>query len=369
MRLVFLYHADKHAPRSGLPILYNQKATNRFVEGVKEEGYFWLLKRMLETKVVDEILLVVESTEGQGHINYMSNFTGWVLPDINQFDPHLREDDIIWCRGGHRSNHDFLVRASKKDHWLMLYAANTGRQRWKFWNIILTDSGVTSIDKRGRFWFYWKKPINPEIFKLINQERIYDICVGASHIQDKKGQWKIIEALIKYKKKFNKNLKCVLPGAFRHGIHSNFIEDKINKYSLDVNVTGLLSRPDLAKILNQSKLFIHAGSSGENDRGPLEAMRCGCYLIIANPKYHSPITYSNPHISYVFKDEHSFKETAFEIDWSLVNWNGDIPKKVVDYYELVSGFETVVLPEMTELIKIMRNNKPGDLNVFQKLLN
>ena len=375
MRLVFMYHSEKHAPKSGMPILYHQRATNKFAEGIKEEGYFWILKRLLETKVVDEILLIIESTAGQGCIHYMPNFTGWVFPDIYQFNEYLRHDDIIWCRGGHRSNHDFLVEASKKGHWVMLYAANTGRQKWKLWDVVLTDFGVANhIDIRGRFWFYWKKPINPEIFRFTNQERIYDICIGASNIHDKKGQWRVIDALVKHKKMYHKNLNCILPGGFYHGALSNDIADKIREHGLHVKLTGLVPRPVLAQILNQSKLFINGGSYGENDRGPLEAMRCGCFVMITTPGRHSPVTHSNPDVSYIFKkkadmsDSFCFGEMALEIEQCLKRWNEDVPKKVIDYYESVSGIETVVLPEMAKLIKLMRNNEPGDPNTFHELL-
>jgi len=356
--------------QGGGEIDLSKEATNQYALQVKEEGYFYLLKRMLETKVVDEILLIIESVRGPGKIQYAPNFTGWVIPNINKFDPHLRKDDIIWCRGGHKSNYSFLERAKKKGNWIMLYAANTGRQKWLLWDVILTDFGPTSIDRRGRFWFHWNKPINPHIFKFTNEKRIYDLCIGASYIHDKKGQWKAIDALIEYKKMFGKNPRCILPGAARRGVHSNYNMYKIESYGLDIKAAGMLPRPELAKVLNQSKIFVHAGSSGENDRGPLEAMRCGCFLMIANPQYHSPIVYNDSEVCYVV-DSTDPKEFAKKIH-SYIQWinsttEENIGRGVSSYYERVAGMETIILPEMSKLVQMMKENKPGNPEVFREL--
>ena len=248
MRLVFLYHAQNQAaPGSGSVINLSIPATNKFATRVKEEGYFYLLQKMLIAKVVEEVLLIIESNLGKGYIKYQDKFTGWVIPEIQLLLEHLRPGDVIWVRGGHRTTHDFLVKAGEKGHWRMIYAANTGRQRWPFWDVVLDDlrKPFCEVDSNGRLWIPWKKPTNPNLFKPINTKRVYDLCIGASFIHDKKGQWRVIEVLSTYKKKFGKNLKCILPGAPRRGVHSNNITGMVSNDALDVKFAGGVPREEL----------------------------------------------------------------------------------------------------------------------------
>lgn len=352
MRLIFMYHAIN---QGGGEIDLSKEATNRFALGAVEEGYFHLLERMLETKVVDEILLIMESTRGVGKIEYAPNFTGWVIPDINKFDPHLREDDVIWCRGGHRSNFTFLERAGANGHWLMLYAANTGRQRWKIWDVILNDlKRGNSHDKHGRLWLEWAKPVNTKIFKPLEVDVIYDLCIGASYIHDKKGQWRTIQALIELKKQ-GVELRCVLPGAIRRGVHTNNIQKHIDNHNLDVYFPKQhLPRTKLNVILNQSKVFSHTGTSGQNDRGPLEALRCGCQLLIASPAYHSPHIHIHPYGMSTLSLEP--KDIAKAINSLIASHGWHSRDLATQWYDATHGMDNIVLPNMARLFSVFKKH-------------
>lgn len=366
-RLIFLYMSYGCAPPgSNIPWNPLVESKNALTKTIETEGYLYILRRLLETKVFDEILIFIESNRSPGHFKTSVGINGYVIPEIVRVDDYLKKDDIIWARGGFRSWFNYLV-PKKGKHWLVLYAANTGRQRWKFWDVVLNDTmGKTTLEKRGRLFLDFKKPVNPKIFKLMNLERMYDICIGASYIHDKKGQWRVVKALIEYKRLFKKRLRCIMPGAPRHGTYSSHIDDDIFNHNLNVNKPNKhYHRTEVAKIMNQSKIFIHAGSSGENDRGPLEALRCGCPVIIAYPKYHSPIVYSEPSISRVFKDPTNYKQMALEIKVFLENWTQEQSKLVTEYYEKVSGVETVILPEMTALFQLMQENPIPNKEVFK----
>ena len=58
-------------------------------------------------------------------------------------------------------------------------------------------------------------------------------------------------------------------------------------------------RTDLNRWMNRCKIYIHLGGAGQNDRGNLESMLCGCRQIIGMPIYHPPFVYGNPNISQI----------------------------------------------------------------------
>ena len=165
-RLIFLYMSEGCAPpNSNTPWDPKTKSKNKYALGLESEGYLYILRRLSETKVFDEILIFIESNRGPGYFITSTGIKGYVIPEIARINEYLKPNDIIWARGGVRSWYEVLDEKKGK-HWMVLYAANTGRQRWRFWDVVLNDTlGINMIDRRGRFFFDFEKPINPEIFK------------------------------------------------------------------------------------------------------------------------------------------------------------------------------------------------------------
>lgn len=372
MRLIFLYVSDggSHPNMSWNP---NIKAANFYSNRVLEEGYYYLLKRMLEIGILDELVIFVESSKGQGYINYdHPKIHGWVMPNITELDRLLKEDDIIFVRGGFKGWYETLVKIRNNNNWVLLYAANTGRERWPIFDVIFNDlTGDNKIDSRGTLQFDFKKPINYNIFYPKAIEPEFDLCIGASYIHDKKGQWRTIEALLEYKKIFGENLKCVMPGAMRRGTKTPQMIETINSGEIDVYLPGMVSRKKLNKIYNRSKLFIHLGGGGQGDRGPLEAMRCGTPVIVGNTRRHSKVVYQNVDVSFVIS-ENANKEAVARVLHCMVNKHSKKRrKKVYNYYEEHAGIESVILPEMRELFGIFkkhskRNTKALSDHYFKK---
>jgi len=321
------------------------------------EGIPNMLQRLLKQKVIDDVLVIVESARSPGRID-CPPFHGFVVPEISQADQFIKKGDILFVRGGFRSWHDWLVEKQSKGHWTMLYAANTGRQRWKWWDVILDDlrSNEYEMDIRGRFWVPWKKPTNPNVFYPTFEPIKYDLCIGASYIHDKKGQWRTVKALIEYKNLYGKDLNCVMPGARRHGTETNLMYNTIKKLNLKVYEPGMLDRNKLRSVYNQSKLFVHLGTSGQNDRGPLEAMACGTPIVIGSPKYHAPLLYENDVVSSVPLDITDFKDLAVGFHIIFPQCTDDRRKDVRKYYKKNSGMSNVILPQMKRLISVFKNN-------------
>jgi len=337
MRLIFFYLQHRNAAY--------------YFDFLRTEGYYWLLKRMVETGVVNDVLIVIDSPQKIQPVQYAPGITGISVQGIENIPGGVRIDDIIWVRGGWKSWFGFLENLKKQNHKLLLYAANTGRERWPFWDVIFDDlNGKDFMDEQGRMHVDFRKPTNPEIFRPIAIERTYDLCIGASHVHDKKGQWRGIKAIIAYQQIFGKKLKCILPGAFRGGSRTSEIIDDIREYDLDVELPGMLSRDDIATVYNQSKLFLHLGAGGQGDRGVLEAMRCGCPVMIGFPKYHAPFTYQTD-LNYVTADPDHYSTLAYEIKDQLELSTEEKRAQVIAYHEAQCGVETVILPRMKQLLK------------------
>lgn len=366
MRLVFLYTIDGQAPtNSKLPWCPGEPSLNRFANGLTTEGYFWLLKRMVEAGIVDECLIFVESTRSPGHVRYNENMVCYVVPELAYAREFLRDRDVIFCRGGFRTWFPFLEKASEEKRWLLCYAANTGRERWRFWDVVFDDlAGENFIDGVGRVHLDFRKPTNPELFKPVKCERPYDLCIGASHIHDKKGQWRGIKAAVEYEKLFGRKLKCVMPGAIRRGVITNGITGDIKQRGLDVTMPGMLPRAEVARVMNSSKVFAHLGSGGQGDRGPLEAMRCGTPLIIGFPRYHAPFVSANPAVTLVAGDPDDPANVAREIHDVLGRSTEEMRQEVFEYHESQCGIEEIIIPRMKKLFSMLEKQKIADRRIL-----
>ena len=358
-RLVFFYTSNGSAPLgNGLRWDSNNQSENSFTKTIETEGYFYLIKKMLDKGIIDDALIIIESNRSPGYFN-CNGIKGYVVPHISCFDGFIKEDDIIWARGGFRSWHDYLIDLQKRGHWLLLYAANTGRERWPFWDFIFDDlHTLEKMDERGRFHVHFKKPQNEEIFYPVNgTRRIYDICIGASHIHDKKAQWKVVKALQKLKSRTGKTLKCVLPGSTHSGGGKTrrWITPEILK-SLNINHIGMVPRKELAKIINKSKIFCYLSGAGQGDRGPLEAMACGTPLFIGPMDRVPPVVYINRQVTHICLNP----QDPISIYEDLLTWmdkvhHSSIRKVVYDHYIENNGID-VCLDFMNEIISFLNKN-------------
>jgi len=356
MRLIFLYVADRQAKLgSKHPWDRDRISENFFTTTLPTQGYFALLEAMLDEGTIDDILIFIESAVSPGRFSH-GKIHGYVIPEMSYIYDFIQPNDIIWCRGGFRSWFPFLSDMAERNHWTICYAANTGRQKWKFWHIILND--LTEgywIDSTQRFHFFFRKPINPKVFYYIRGiKRPFDICIGASHIHDKKGQWKGIRTLIEYRRIFGKNLKAILPGRILRGTYTNHILDNIKHHSLDVTLPGMLPNHDMVNVYNQSKLFVYFGGHGQNDRGPLEALCCGTPVMISAPDRHSPMFTKNDRVARVLSDSADPTTCAYEIHTFLNEIDEERKTEAHDFFVSQNGFYGRVLPDMTMLFGILR---------------
>jgi len=346
MKLVFLYARER----------------GQTVEAFKTEGLWYLFRKMVEAGVVDAVDVVVETsrnetcTENGCSINLVTNF--------KEVEKIVRPGDVIWTRGGFKPWLDHIEKWVSEKHWMLFYGANTGRERWPYWDIILHDlTGKNYIDPKGRLVIDYRKPINPEVFFYKDTERIYDVCIGASYIHDKKGQFKAVNAL-EYLKKKGVHLTAIMPGAYRHSEQTRAVIKKVP--GLDIDIPGFVSRHEMCDIYNQSKLFLHMGS-GQNDRGVLEAMACGCPCLMTQPQYHAPFTYNDN--AAISLEDNAPAKFAEAILLALKRFDGEQSR--LDVYEkfiTASSTNDITLPMMDKLFTFFEKYPEADKSKLKELL-
>ena len=101
------------------------------------------------------------------------------------------------------------------DHWFLYYGANAGHHAWPWWDVILWDLKEESKEgKDGKLWWHYRKPVSPDFRLKPDIPEKYDVCCGASHIYDRKGQFRILPICRKFKELTGRDLRVIMPGSF-----------------------------------------------------------------------------------------------------------------------------------------------------------
>jgi len=353
-RLVYLYCSDGAADPGSIPKWSESTPTqNAFANHFPDEGFCYLFERLLDRKVFDEILVVIESNRSPGSRILPSGIRILVVPHVNELKPHMRTDDILWARGGWRSWFMFLQEWHDAGRWLLFYRAASNRGAWTFWDIVLDDLiEECSQDQYGRFYFPINKPIRPDLFFPTGERCTYDLMVGASHVHDKKGQYKILPILMEYREKYGVNLKCVLPGGLKRGVGTSAIHLLVERHKLDVLTPGMIPRQELHHLYCQSKLFVHCGGGGQNDRGPLEAMSCGTPVMLAMEQFHAPFmrARSNFFSFHIDPDDPALSASQIHQALTAITMNNKFHQLTYDTYHAKNGID-VIYPQFAALFE------------------
>lgn len=153
------------------------------------------------------------------------------------------------------------------------------------------------------------------------------------------------------------------------GSKTSQIPKVIAEHNLDVKITGMVGRKAVNTLYNKSKLFVYLGGGGQNDRGPLEALRCGIPIIICNPARHHEVCYLDMTVSEVCANHMDFKMVAQKINLVLNKHTADTKTLVHKYFEACNGIETVCLPEMKSIFDIIRENPQPNREALEEILD
>ena len=375
MRLVYFYTSNGCLEPGGSANWNPQGMTGNFFAGqqITTEGFYYLFRKLIEYGILEEVLIVIDSMRSPGMISHHPGIKIRVVPHVDYILPYLRDDDIFYVRGGFKPWYEFLSKQKAAGRWMMFYRAATNRGNWPFWDVILEDLTTRmTVDNQGRITYPIVKPTNPEIFYTIQNEhyRTYDLCIGASHIHDKKGQWRTIDALVNYRKIYGENLHCIMPGSFHHSVHTNEILDIIAKNELDVAMPGMIDRRDMRSIYSSAKLYVHLATSGQNDRGVLESLCCGTPAIIGFPNFH-PVQFRPPSVRIATKPDDPVT-VAYEIHSALadINRQGSMINQMMTKgnYESFNGLP-ITLNQFIHLLCAMQKKPAVDRAwLYQHLL-
>lgn len=367
MKVLFLFMSKSSAtPGSTTRNDWLRKDAGREYDRHSDECYFMMFKDLLDAGVITDLKVFFESGVNPGKAKFVPGADNFVIPEITLIKGFLDDDTVIFVRGGFKHWHDLLFDRKGKN-WLITYAANTGRDKWTWWDVVFDDLGMKNqIDRHGRYHFPFIKPVNEEIFAPMAGTKKYDICIGASHIHDKKGQYLGVELIKAFHEIYGYYPTAIMPGSLRRSRHtSKMILDPI--FQNEVYSPGMLRKMDLAKVFAESKIFLHLGGGGQGDRSILEAHACGMPVVIKTPKRHSPLLKADGHSTFIFPENESLYTWAIRLKLILNEYYaGGICRRYATYQKRM-GYENVVKPMLAKFFQTISGTKPT-MEIKEKLV-
>ena len=319
------------------------------------DGYSYVGDRLIEDGIVEEVASFVEVGRHHGHIEISKNHNVYAVPYVTCIEDFVKPGDILFIRGGWKHWAPFMKKFQGQ-HWMVYYGAGTPRAHWPYWHAVLYD--FLDKPRMGRYHptIPFTKPIHPKIFHPVKSEKEYDILLNSCfHIYDKKGQYKVINAAVEYKKLYGEDLSIVMPGGTYRTANTNKIPEIIKQHNLNVTRPGTLSRPELNSLINKCRMYIHIGYGEQNARSALEAMCCNLPLYIASPHLWPKFVSNHPRVTRLCTQADDPKKTAQEIHQMLLDIQAKKFGKSTKHFMTCNNPETTV-KQLTDLIKVMKEN-------------
>ena len=344
MKLLYLYTRKKAYP----------------VEFMKTDGHFPLMRALKNAGLVDSVRLVMET----GREYHETVEPGVEIETLRGGIDSLKLDrgEVVWIRGAWKSWLPWIER-HRYDHWFIYYAANTGHAPWPYWHVILDDeTGLNRIENGKRLWFNYHKPIH-DIFHVpvSNIEPEYTLCLGASHIYDRKGQYRAFEVMKTYHRLYGIKLRCLMPGKFySHERHTEAMRAELKDWP-NVEMPGFVDRADLRNLLHKCQYFLHLNNTGQGDRGPMEAGCCGCNLILGATKHHHPYTYAPESHTKLMPEMDDYETIARYVHDNVPAARADIAA----HFQANSSITGYVVPVFRTLFQIFRENPEPDTHLLR----
>ncbi|MDA3790509.1 MAG: hypothetical protein PF503_18705 [Desulfobacula sp.] len=332
----------------------------------QHECYFKMFETLLENGTITDLKVFFESGVNSGQAAFVKGAENYVIPEIRLVDAFIDDDTVIFVRGGFKHWHDFLLKYKGKN-WLICYAANTGRDKWPWWDIVFDDINMSNeITDGGRYHFPFVKPVNESCFFPIAQEPKYDICIGASNIHDKKGQWRIIGIMHMFHRLFGYYPSAVMPGALRSSVKTTEMM-KSNIFRDEIDTPGNLPRNELGALMNDCKIFLSLGEGGQNDRSVLEAHACGCHVMVYHPGCHTPLLRDDRISTHVLghQGNTNWANRLFNL---LEHYSSAGKVRRSNIYKKRMGYNQVVIPMLTAFFNELKGVKPN-LITKENLMN
>lgn len=358
-KLVYLYTSGG-APKRTMDSIPSWDHTipthNRYALSAQSDGMIHLFKTLAESGTVSRFIALIDSTISPGSLSLGPNSVLYTVPSMTCASEIIDPGDILIVRGGFKPWIPFLDYIYlKRQNWILFYRANTNRHAWPYWDITLNDLIDSSRAIRGRLHYQFTKPVNEDIFGVIDAQNTipkeYDIMIGASHIHRRKGQYITVQALQSYYHLFGTKPRAIMPGGYMRCSTTQQIQKILR--SGDVDITGPvgLTRQRLALAMNRTRLFVHAGHGGQNDRGILEALCCGCLPVLFGKSHVSPAIWSKA--IHIPQDPNNIAQILWT---ALDNYN----PMYDNGYRYVNGLHEVAVPSIQRLLSFIEHNPAVD---------
>lgn len=331
------------------------------------DGHYALLRALQKTDLVDEVEIILNNYAVPSRLLHAEpGLRVHSLKEIDEFE--TRPGDVVWIRGAWKPWIPWIEKAADVHKcWLIHYSANAGHHQWPWWDAILWDLAAgNKIGRESKLWWHYRKPVCPEFRIMPEVEQEYDVCCGASHIYDRKGQFRILPICHEFKKLTGRDLRVIMPGAFysrEKKTEAMKAEMKAGKWP-NIFVPGWLTREGMIRVYNMAHVFYAATCGGQGDRCVPESGACGARQIVGLPKNHPPYAYETP-IAFVPEHQDDFSGIARHLFETL---EGSAPDReaISDYFRQESSVETAI-DYLRPLLEHMRDN-PKNRETLKELL-
>jgi hypothetical protein len=273
------------------------------LEQLQTDGHYTLMRELARRGLVDEATIVCDNYARPPEVlDREPQFQVLSLQGLDDLRP--APGDVIWIRGAWKPWIPWIERYAPSC-WMWYYAANAGHHAWPWWDVLLWDMAAGNREgSEGKLWWHYRKTVSPE-FRLLDLPEEWDVCCGASHIYDRKGQFRILPVCRRFKELTGRDLKVVMPGAFysRERQTEAMRAEMLAGQWPNITVPGWMDRAKMVEVYNRSRWFYAATCGGQGDRCVPESGMCGCRQIIGLPKNHPPYAYEESWVTYVPPDQ------------------------------------------------------------------
>lgn len=330
---------------------------NFSVEQAETDGHYTLIKELMKRGYVDESYFITDNYARPPEVlaNTDPRFKVISVNGLFTLRQQPEPGDIIWIRGAWKPWIPWIEKYTPQC-WTLYYAANAGHHAWPWWDVILYDlrEGDTA-GAENKLWYHYRKPVSPDFGLRPEIPVEYDVCCGASHIYDRKGQYRIMKISLAYEALTGKPLKVVMPGSF----YSREAQTEIMRAELadgkwpNITMPGWVDRNTMISIYNSARFFYAATCGGQGDRCVPESGLCGCRQIIGLSKNHPPYSYARPDIAFVPPNPDDTDSIAAYL---AENMRSSVTRQdVADYFQAEAGMDRAI-DNLSRLFNHMKEN-------------
>lgn len=328
------------------------------LEKLQTDGHYEFFRELVKRGYLERVRIILENYADRRSrcLHSDEQLEVWSVHDVPS-EVTLEPQEAVWVRGGWKSWIPWIDK-HLPNHWFLFYAANSGRAAWSYWDVVLEDreESYAFPDKKGRLRWYFRKPVAPDFRTDLTAKPKWDLCVGASHLYDRKQQFRTLPVCDAFRRLTGRDLRCVIPGCFySHEVQTEAMKRRLRAGEYpNIHLPGMLHRADLADVFNRSRFFYAATCGGQGDRSALEAAACGCRLVSARRRVHAPYLTADERYAFVPSSPDATDEIAAFLARELEKEEPS-REECAAYHERNGGLEACVT-QVAPVLALLRDH-------------